>query len=110
MTAPLEPDTDCVRVALKRSPTLLVLVQIFVPDARLSVEPAAMVPTLPADPRVLVVTVLPLAVVPVVVRGRVVVVVLAGVVVRGADVLGAGVVSAGTSVSAGCAALSRFAS
>jgi hypothetical protein len=98
-------------VALKRSPTRLVLVQIWRPEARLSVDPAAMVPTLPAEPALVRVTVLPLAVVAVVVvRGRVVVVVLAGVVVRGAEELAAGVVVAGTSVRAGCAALSRFAS
>jgi hypothetical protein len=91
-------------------------VQIFEPDARLSVAPAGIVPTFAAVPALVRVTVLPLdvtvgwRVVVVGVRGRVVVVVL--VVVRGAEVLGAGfvVVAVGTSVSAGCAAVSRFAS
>src|SRR5687768_2426900 len=114
MTAPLEPDTACVSVALKRCPTLCVFVQTVEPEARLSVEPAAIVPIRAAEPGVLRVTVLPLAVVAVV-GVRVVVVrgvaLGAGVVVRGADVEGAGVtVPAGTSVRDGCAALSLFAS
>jgi hypothetical protein len=116
--APLEPATGLVTVAVKRSPTLLVLVHIFWPEARLSVAPAGIVPTLAAEPAGVRVTVFPLAVVVVVglrvvVAGvRVVVVVRAGVVVRGAVVLGAGLVAvaAGTSVRAGCAAVSRFAS
>ncbi|HYU52314.1 MAG TPA: hypothetical protein VEK37_05190, partial [Gemmatimonadaceae bacterium] len=106
--------------ALKRSPTLLVFVQTLEPDARLSVAPAGIVPTLAAVPAFVRVTVLPLDVtdvvgVRVVVDVRVVVrVVVVGrvVVVRGAAVLGAGVVvdAAGTSVNAGCAVVSRFAS
>jgi hypothetical protein len=89
------------------------LVQIFEPDARLSVAPAGIVPTLAAEPAGVRVTTLPLDVV--VVRGVLLVVVvgvLLVVVVRGAEVLGAGVVAvaAGTSVSAGCAAVSRLAS
>jgi hypothetical protein len=77
----------------------------------LSVEPAAIVPTLAAEPALVRVTVLPLAVVAVVgVRVGVVVrvVVLGAEVVVRAEVVGVGV-PAGTSVNAGCAALSRFA-
>ena len=95
--------------------------QTLEPDARLSVAPAGIVPTLAAVPAFVRVTVLPLDVtdvvgVRVVVAGvRVVVrVVVVGrvVVVRGAAVVGAGVVAvpAGTSVNAGCAVVSRFAS
>jgi hypothetical protein len=89
------------------------LVQIVEDDARLSVEPAAIVPVLDALPLGLRVTVLPLAVVEVlglvvVVVVRVVVVVF-GVVVF-VDVAGVVAVAAGTSESAGCAALSPFAS
>src|SRR5437588_12780366 len=50
ITAPLEPTTASVTDALKRSPTLLVLVQTFEPEARLSVDPAGIVPTLAAVP------------------------------------------------------------
>jgi hypothetical protein len=112
MTAPFEPTTGSVTVALKRSPTLLLLVQIFEPDARLSVAPAGIVPTLAAVPAFVRVTVLPLDVTVgffvVVVGVRVVVVrVVVFVVVAGAGFV---VVAAGTSVSAGCAAVSRFAS
>jgi hypothetical protein len=103
---------------VKWSPTLLVLVQIFEADVRLSVEPAAIVPTLaPAAVPDVRVTVFPLAVTEVVGLRVVVVgvrvVVVRVVVVRAAVlVLGAGfvAVAAGTSVSAGCAAVSRFAS
>jgi hypothetical protein len=105
-----------VTVAVKWSPTLLVLVQTFEPDVRLSVEPAAIVPTLvPAALPDVRVTVFPLDVTEVVGLRVVVVgvrvVVVVRVVVR-AVVAGAGfaVVPAGTSVSAGCAAVSRFAS
>ncbi|MFL5594734.1 MAG: hypothetical protein ACJ785_09000 [Gemmatimonadaceae bacterium] len=97
------------------------LVQTVEPDARLSVAPAGIVPTRAADPALVRVTVLPLDVTEVV--GRVVVVgvrvVVRGAVVRGAVVVRVGVVAlgaaavveaAGTSVRAGCAALSRFAS
>jgi len=102
-------------VAVKCSPTLLVFVQIFEPDVRLSVEPAAIVPTLaPAPVPDVRVTVFPLDVTEVVglrvvVLGVRVVVVVFVVVV---PVVGAGVfaVPAGTSVSAGCAAVSRLAS
>jgi hypothetical protein len=90
----------------------LVLVHIFEPDERFNVAPAGIVPTLPAEPAAVRVTVLPLAVV--VERGGVFVVVgvLVVVVGRGAEALGAGFVgvAAGTSVSAGWAAVSRFAS
>ena len=87
------------------------MVQTFVDDARLSVEPAAIVPVLDAVPLGLRVTVLPLDVVEVlgfvvVVVVRVVVVVF-GVVVF-VDAAGLVAVAAGTSVSAGCAALSPF--
>src|SRR5438270_3955723 len=60
ITAPFDPTTASVTEALKRSPTLLVLVQTFEPDARFSVAPAGIVPTLAAVPPVLRVTVLPL--------------------------------------------------
>ena len=102
---PFEPETALVSVAVKRSPTLLVLVQIFEPDARLSVAPAGIVPTFAAVPALVRVTVLPLDVTVdffvVVVGVRVV-----GLVVRAAEALGAGFVAVapGTSVSAGCAA------
>ena len=87
--------------------------QIVEDDARLRVEPAAIVPVLEAEPLGLRVTVFPLDVVEVlgfvvVVVVRVVVVVF-GVVVF-VDVAGVVAVAAGTSVSAGCAAVSRFAS
>jgi len=90
-----------------------VLVQTFDDDARLSVEPAAIVPVLEALPLGLRVTVFPLDVVDVlgfvvVVVLRVVVVVF-GVVVF-VDAAGLVAVAAGTSESAGCAALSPFAS
>jgi hypothetical protein len=102
----------------------LVLVQIFSPEARLSVAPAGIVPTCRALPAEVRVTVLPLAVTDVVgllalvlpeLLGRVVVrlVDVEGleVVVFGVVTAGAGAVElAGTSVSAGCAAVSRFAS
>jgi hypothetical protein len=102
---------------------LLVLVQIFEPEARLSVEPAAIVPTRAAEPVGVRVTVLPLDVTEVVgvrvvvvgVRVVVVVRVVGRVVVVVAlepEVLVDGVVAvpAGTSVSVGCAEVSRFAS
>jgi len=107
-------------VALKRSPTLLLLVQTFELDARFSVAPAGIVPTLAAEPDGDLVTVLPLDVtevvgvrvvvvgVRVVVRVVVVRVVPVFPVVVGVTVLG--VAEAGTSVSAGCAAESPFAS
>jgi hypothetical protein len=102
-----------VTLALKRSPTWLVFVQTVDPAARLSVAPAGIVPILVVEPEGLRVTVLPLDVtdvvgVFVVVVGRlvVVVVVLDVVVVVGA----LAAVPAGTSVSAGCALVSRFAS
>jgi hypothetical protein len=95
----------------------LVFVQTLEPDARLSVAPAGIVPTLAAEPAFVRVTVFPLDVTDVVglrvvVVGVRVVVVVFVVVVRGAVVLGAGVVAvpAGTSVNAGCAVVSRFAS
>ena len=47
ITAPLEPTTASVTDALKRSPTLLVLVQTFEPEARLSVDPAGIPSMLP---------------------------------------------------------------
>jgi hypothetical protein len=122
ITAPLEPTTALLTVALKRSPTLLVLVHTFVLDARLSCAPAGIVPTLAAEPPDVLVTVFPLEVTEVV-GVRVVVVgvrvVVRVVVVRVVPVLAAAVVgvtvlgvaeAAGTSVSAGCAAESRFAS
>jgi hypothetical protein len=104
-----------VTLALKRSPTWLVFVQTVEPAARLSVAPAGIVPILAPEPEGLRVTVLPLDVTEVlgvffvvVVVGRlvVVVVVLDVVVVVGA----LAAVPAGTSVSAGCALVSRFAS
>jgi hypothetical protein len=92
----------------------LVFVQTVDPDARLSVEPAGIVPILAAEPELLRVTVFPLDVtdvvgVFVVLVGFLVVVVVVFVVVV---VLGArlATVPAGTSVSAGCALVSRFAS
>jgi hypothetical protein len=95
----------------------LVLVQIFEPDESANSAPAGIVPTLRAEPALVRVTVLPLDVVVVVglrvvVVGVRVVVVVVLVVVRAAEPLGAGFVAdpAGTSVSAGCAAVSRFAS
>jgi hypothetical protein len=120
----LEPTTALLTVALKRSPTWLVLVQTLEPEARLSVAPAGIVPTLAAVPPELRVTVLPLDVtdvvgVRVVVVGVRVVVVARVVVVRLDPVFGAavvvgvtvlGVAEAGTSVSAGCAAESPLAS
>jgi hypothetical protein len=110
ITAPLEPTTGVATVALKRSPTLLVLVQIFDPDVRASVAPAGIVPTLADDPAGVRVTVLPLEVVRVA-GVRVVVVGVVLVVVRGAEVLGVVAADpAGTSVSAGRAAVSLFAS
>ena len=101
------------------------LVQIFDDDARLSVEPAAIVPVLAPVPPGLRVTVLPLEVVEVVGRvvvlgrvvvpGRVVVVVVRVVVVVVGVVVfvdAAGIVppAAGTSESVGCAVVSRLAS
>ncbi len=88
-------------------------VQTLEPAARLSVAPAGIVPTLAAVPAVLRVTVLPLDVTDVVgVRLVVVGVLVVVVVVLVVVVLGAGLaaVPAGTSVSAGCALVSRFAS
>jgi len=104
-----------VTLALKRSPTWLVFVQTLEPDARLSVAPAGIVPVLAAVPALLRVTVLPLEVTEVVGLLVVVVgvrVVLRVVVVVFVVVLGAGLaaVPAGTSVSAGCALVSLFAS
>jgi hypothetical protein len=94
-----------------------VFVQIFEPEVRLSVEPAAITPTLdPAEVPGVRVTVFPLDVTEVVGLRVVVVgvrvVVVRVVVVRVAVADGAGFVTvpAGTSVSAGCAAVSRFAS
>src|ERR1700682_5373243 len=115
ITAPFEPVIELVTVAVKWSPTLLVLVQTFEPDVRLSVEPAAIVSVFaPAAFPGVPVTVFPLDVTEVVGLRVVVgvrVVVVVRVVVR-AVVAGAGVlaVPAGTSVRAGCAAVSRFAS
>ena len=115
MTAPFEPETALVTEALKRWPTLYVLVQTVWLEARLSCDPAGIVPTLAALPGEVRVTVLPLFVTDVagafvvVVGVRVVVFVV--VVFAGAVVAAAGAVElAGTSVSAGCAALSRLAS
>src|SRR6202162_4907990 len=115
ITAPFEPVTALVTLALKRSPTWLVFVQTLEPDARLSVAPAGIVPNLAPVPALLRVTVLPLEVTDVV--GFLVVVVgvrlmLRVVVVVFVVVLGAGLaaVPAGTSVSAGCALVSLFAS
>ena len=85
----------------------MVFVQTVEPDARLSVEPAGIVPILAAEPELFRVTVFPLEVTEVVgvflvVVGVLVVVVVVFVVVV---VPGAGLaaVPAGTSVSAGCA-------
>jgi hypothetical protein len=100
---------------------LFLLVQTVEPDARLISDPAGIVPTRPAPvaaPLEVLVTVLPLDVtevvgVRVVVVGvRVVVrVVVVLVVVRGVVAAAVGAVElAGTSVKAGCAAVSRFAS
>jgi hypothetical protein len=112
ITAPFEPETGFTTDAEKRSPTWFVLVQIFEPDASASSAPAGIVPTLAAEPALVLVTVLPLAVVVVVGRRVVVVGVRVVVVVVFVVVLGAGFVAdaAGTSVNAGCAAVSRFAS
>ena len=116
----VEPVTGSVTRAVNVSPTLWVFVQTRWLEARLIVEPAAIVPTEPPAFEAPLETVLPLAVVldglgaGVVVRGVVVVregVVVRGVVVRGVVAAGAGVAGAGagTSVSAGCAAVSRLA-
>src|ERR1700719_3769098 len=78
--APFEPVTALVTLALKRSPTLFVFVQILEPDARLSVAPAGIVPNFAAVPALLRVTVLPLEVTDVV--GFLVVVVGVRVVLR----------------------------
>src|SRR5882757_220755 len=116
ITAPFDPVTALVKLALKRSPTWLVLVQTLEPAARLSVAPAGIVPTLAAVPALLRVTVLPLDVTDVVgLRVVVVGVLVVGVVVLVVVVLvvlvaGLAAVPAGTSVSAGCALVSRFAS
>src|SRR5882757_5774338 len=119
ITAPFDPVTALVKLALKRSPTWLVLVQTLEPAARLRVAPAGIVPTFAAVPALLRVTVLPLDVTEVVGLRVVVVGVLVAVVfvvvvlvVVVVVVLGAGLaaVPAGTSVSAGCALVSRFAS
>src|SRR5688572_21289643 len=84
ITAPFEPVTASVVVAVNRSPTLFVFVQTFDVERSVSCVPAAMVPSVPSEPFVPGVTVLPLAVVlgaGVAVDGRGVVV--RGVVVRG---------------------------
>src|SRR4051812_29628010 len=106
ITAPFEPLTAFVTLAVKRSPTWLVFVQIDLFDARLRVDPAAIVPVLAPEavPEERV-TVLPLEVTVVVGRRvvvvgvRVVVVVVRGVVVLDVDVFGVAAAPAGTSVN-----------
>lgn len=114
IVTPFEPLTGEATVAVTRSPTFVLFVQTRDVECSVSSVPAAIVPAAPppVPPVVPRVTVLPLevfvgvvVVVRVVVVGRVVVV--RGVVVRGVVVAG---VVAGTSVSCGCAALSRLAS
>jgi hypothetical protein len=120
MTAPFEPVTASLSVAVNLSPTLFVFVQMRCVEDRFMTVPAATEPTEPPvfEP-VPLDTVLPLAVVfdgrVVVVAGRDEVVVRDGVVVRAGEVrvgvvaAGAGVVAAGTSWSAGFAAVSLLA-
>src|SRR5919202_4940655 len=62
MTAPFEPVTASVTVAVKRSPTLFVFVQMREPERRLIVAPAGMRPVVLSRVPPLV-TVLPLGVV-----------------------------------------------
>jgi hypothetical protein len=83
ITAPLLPVTGSLSVAVNLSPILFVFVQTLADDARVSVEPEAIIPTSPAELFSPGVTVLPDAV-----RGGVV---AAGVVGRGVAGLGAGV-------------------
>jgi len=124
IVAPFDPVTDSDTVALKRCPTRFVFVQTREFDARLSVEPAEMVPTARSDPPpVFRVTVLPLDVVDEVGAGagagrtgvRTTGVDRLGVVARGAGACGAGaagagaIVPAGMSFSCGCTAVSAFA-
>jgi hypothetical protein len=123
IVAPFEPVTVLLTVALKRCPTLCVLVQTRELELKLISVPAAMLPTALSDPVVPRVTVLPLAVVAGVLDAVGFVVVVAGffvvvvrvvpldVVLRGAGALatGAGVVGApvaGTSCNAGFADVS----
>src|SRR6185437_1318140 len=121
ITAPFDPTTAFVTVAVKRSPGLLVFVQIRSFDVRLIAVPAGTVPSAPSVPGELVETELP--------DGVVVGAAGAGVEDDGARVLGfvlragagrragaAGAAAAadalsagGTSFSCGCAALSAFA-
>src|SRR5688572_1303076 len=106
MTAPLEPWTALVTVAVNLSPGLCVFVQTRAPEVIEIVVPAPMLATRPSLPLGDVETRLPLGVVlGVVVRG----VVVRGVVVAGRLTLPPLVDVDGTSVSCGCA-VSRFAS
>jgi hypothetical protein len=63
ITAPLEPVTELLTVALNRCPTRFVFVQIREFEVRLISEPAGIVPRPRSEPDVPRVTVLPLAVV-----------------------------------------------
>src|SRR6185437_2410549 len=121
ITAPFEPVTALVTVAVKRSPGLLVFVQIRSFDVRLIEVPAGTEPSAPSLPAELVVTELPDGVVVGAagagaddVGGLVLGFVLAGAGRRaGAGAAGAAVdalSAGGTSFSCGCAALSAFAS
>ena len=63
MVAPFDPDTVLLTVALKRCPTLCVLVHTRELEERLICEPAGMLPRERSDPDDPFVTVFPLAVV-----------------------------------------------
>jgi hypothetical protein len=116
ITAPFDPVTELLTVALKRWPTRFVFVQMRELELRLISDPAGIDPSLRSDPDVPFVTVFPLSVRVgaegvtrggVVVRGGVLTVVDGRLGVReGVVATAVGDSSAGTSVRAGCADVS----